>query len=181
MRASDAKNKQQGVDEAGAVPLTSLMDVMTIILLFLLQSFSTDGNLIKKDEHSDLTASNANKKAKNFAEVIISKEEIKFKMDVTKDPNPEWTTSIDNKFLSDTTNIIIPNLLKGLEEKAKQIDSTQAEMRKAEIDEGKIADLVKRTILVEIDRKTEYHLITRIMVTCGEAGFSDIKLLTYGK
>ncbi len=181
MRASDAKNKKQGVDGEGGVPLTSLMDAMTIILLFLLQSFSTDGNLIKKDENSDLSVSVSNKKAKNLAEVVVSSKEIKFKMDVTSEPNEAWLTKIDEKFLKDTTNIVIPNLLKGLEEKAKQIDSTQAELRKAEIDEGKIAELAKRTILIEIDKKTQYRLITRVMATCGEAGFSDIQLLTYGK
>ena len=180
MRASDSKRKY-GVDEDGGVPLTSLMDVMTIILLFLLQSFSADGNLIKKDENSELSQSQADKKAQNYATVIITPNEIKLKLDVTKDPNPEWTTVYNTELINDTTTFTIANLLKGLETKAKEIDEREKEMLLQEIDEGIIAEQVKRTILVEVDKRTPYALITKVLATCGEAGFSDMELLTYGK
>lgn len=180
MRASDSKRKY-GVDEDGGVPLTSLMDVMTIILLFLLQSFSADGNLIKKDESSELTQSQADRKAQNYATVIITPNEIKLKLDVTKDPNPIWTTAYDTELINDTTSFTIAKLLKGLEVKAKEIDEREKEMLLQEIDEGIIAEQVKRTILVEVDKRTPYVLVTKVLATCGEAGFSDMELLTYGK
>ena len=180
MRASDSKRKY-GVDEDGGVPLTSLMDVMTIILLFLLQSFSADGNLIKKDESSELTQSQADRKAQNYATVIVTPGEIKLKIDVTKDPNPEWTTVYSAELINDSTTFTIANLLKGLEIKAKEIDEREKEMVLQQIDEGVIAEQVKRTVLIEVDKKVPYILVTKVLATCGEAGFSDMELLTYGK
>jgi len=180
MRASDSKRKS-GIDEEAGLSLTSLMDIMTIILLFLLQSFSADGNLIKKDESSQLSNSTTNKKAKNFSTVIVTPNFIKFKMDVTKDPIEKYQTEITEQFYNDTLNVSIPNLLAGLEVKAKEIDEREAELIKQEVDAGLIADQVKRIVLVEIDKKTKYKLITRIIATVGEAGFSSTELLTYGR
>ncbi len=180
MRASDSKRKS-GIEEEPGLSLTSLMDIMTIILLFLLQSFSADGNLIKKDESSELSSSTTNKKATNFSTVIVTPNFIKFKMDVTKDPMEKFQTVLDDQFMTDTLNVSIPNLLAGLEEKAKEIDEREAELIKQEIDAGLIADQVKRIVLVEIDKKTKYKLITRVIATVGEAGFSSTELLTYGR
>jgi len=178
MRASDRKKSH--VAEEG-IPLTSLMDAMTIILLFLLQSFSTDGNLIKKDEDSEMAQSAASEKAKNNALVVVTPTEVKFKMDLMKDFNPDWTTAITPEMIKDTTEFVIPNLLKGLKQKANEIEELEKTLKEQQVDEGYLKDQVKWLVLVEVDKKTQYQLLTKIMATCGEAGFSDIKLLSLGK
>jgi len=178
MRASDRK-KSHVAEES--IPLTSLMDAMTIILLFLLQSFSTDGNLIKKDEDSELAQSLANEKTKNNACVVVTPTEVKFKMDLQKDFNAEWTTQLTPEMLKDTVEFVLPNLLKGLKLKAHEIEELEKALKEQQVDEGYLKEQVRWTVLVEVDKKTKYQLLTKIMATCGEAGFSDIKLLSLGK
>jgi len=139
MRASDRK-KSHVAEES--IPLTSLMDAMTIILLFLLQSFSTDGNLIKKDEDSELAQSLASEKTKNNACVVVTPTEIKFKMDLQKDFNPEWTTPLTPEMLKDTVEFVIPNLSKGLKLKAHEIEELEKELKAQRVDEGYLKELL---------------------------------------
>ncbi|MBN1970137.1 MAG: biopolymer transporter ExbD [Candidatus Delongbacteria bacterium] len=160
--------------------LTSLMDIMTIILLFLLQTFSADGNLIKKDKDNKLTYSSTKEKAKNISSIILTPYEIKIKKSVDGDIIPEYTTKLNEEIKNDS-NMVIDNLLNGLtalsEEKKMLID----ELKRQSIEEGIIEEQVKWEILIEADKSTPYLLLTKVLGNCGKAGFTDLKLITLGE
>lgn len=182
MRASDKKNNSKaGIEVEEKVSLTSLMDIMTIILLFLIQSFSTDGNLIKKDADNELTVSRADRKAGRMSSVIITPQQIKFKPSVDKDVIEMYTTDITDELINDSTIVNIPNLMEGLKIVAEEKELLAKEMQKQEIDEGVIAEQVKWELIVEADKNTSFKIVTKVLQTCGAAGFSDIKLLTLGE
>ncbi|PID26690.1 MAG: hypothetical protein CR982_09075 [Candidatus Cloacimonadota bacterium] len=179
MRASNIKHYSKGkIHEEEGLSLTSLMDIMTIILLFLLQSFSADGNLIKKDPENELTYSDTRNKAKNISTIVVTPSEIKLKNNVDSDVLPEYTSQITS---SDTLSQYYEEILKGLEKFAEEKVSLEKELRERGIEEGIINDEVKWEIIVEADEATLYSTITKVMNTCGKAGFVDIKLLTIGK
>ncbi len=56
--------------------LTSLIDVMTILLVFLIKSFSVSGNLVTPSKDLVLPTSDSKKTAKNIPSSEISKTHI---------------------------------------------------------------------------------------------------------
>jgi biopolymer transport protein ExbD len=129
--------------------LTSLVDVMAIILVFLIKSFSTEGNIITPSADLELPVSTS-----------------------TKKPEPRWSIEISqNAVLSDGApiaavsayargdSLLIPELYRWLRDKRK--------LR---------ADTISRA-LIQCDREVPYSIVKKVMYTCSKADFTDFSVL----
>jgi biopolymer transport protein ExbD len=129
--------------------LTSLVDVMAIILVFLIKTFSTEGNIITPSPDLELPVSTSVKK-----------------------PEPRWGIEISkNLVLSDGATIastsayakgdslLIPELLTWLEKKRSMRADTTSQA------------------LIQCDKEVPYAIVKKVMYTCSKARFTDFSVL----
>ncbi len=134
--------------------MTSLMDVMTILLIFLLKNFSTEPEImISKDIKLPYTTSD---------------ERVKLAVNISI--SPDWIL-VDGKPVikmqeaTDGNYTVIPDLRKELLKKA--------EYQKRLATEGKE---FKGNVLLQSDRSIPFKLIKKIMYTCGSTEYNNISL-----
>ena len=135
--------------------LTSLIDVMTFLLVFLIKSFSVQGDVITPSDNLQLPLSSTNKPPRPAASIEIT------------------TTNImaEGKVLSalSATDRADPLLIPGVYRwmsllRTNFSGSTQS-----------------REVIIQADREIEYAYLKRVMYSCSKAGFSDFTILAIQK
>lgn len=147
---------RSGVAPATAMPpLTSLVDMMTILLVFLLQSFSSEGSLFTPTEDLKIPESTARKKAPVALTVEVSRRDV----------------MVDGRFVVSVADVdrndslVVPPLLDWL--------SGVAALSREE--------KIGREIVIECDRNTDFRILKKVMATCARASWSDFSLLVLEK
>jgi biopolymer transport protein ExbD len=131
--------------------LTSLVDIMVILLFFLIQSFSIEGNLVTASTDLELPRSSAKKLPKPFCSVYITQNNVLVD-DIVVTTNDKIAASAD---------FLIPDLFKIMKaQKTKNRDS-----------------LTIGKLLVQADKETPFAIVKKVMYTCSKAGFEDFKVL----
>jgi len=158
-----AKKHTTGEKPKTNLNLTSMMDMFTIILVFLLKSYSATGKLITIPEGYTLPESIADKipvLAVNISvdnEYIIVDDALRIKVaDVRKGYGPPY---------------IFDPLQKVLKEKAEQQIIVKEKLGKAFEGEVNIIG----------DKDIDFDLLMKVMATCGQSYFGKIKLLVSQK
>ncbi|MGD9488831.1 MAG: ExbD/TolR family protein [Calditrichaceae bacterium] len=157
MAYQPSKSKKHLAEEKGTLNMNSMMDMMTIILLFLLKSFSTEGALVTPSEVLRLPTSVQGEKPKKELSVSISKDEILVNDNViaTIADIPE-------------DQMIIASLFSKLAEYAQK-------ERDLEIDIGKE---FTHEVIIQGDEKIPFELLFKVMFTCSRSDFYKMRLLT---
>ncbi len=154
------KKKRRAPSEF-ALNITSMMDMFTIILVFLLQSFSSEDQDVKLRQDVVLPPSISERAFKKTVQVYLSDSAL-----IVED---EVVAKISkNKFKNAKIkgNKIFP-LFNTLEKKrARIMEETAAS--------GKNAD-DETVILFMADENTDFDLINKVMKTCGMAGFAKFQ------
>ena len=137
--------------------LTSMIDMFTILLVFLLKSFSADGQILTLTDDLQLPESSA-QTAPQAASVIAVTD--------------EWVLLDGKKIVSvaelePVKELIIPNLLKELKD-LRVISEGVGELSAAMGFTGKVA--------IQGDKEIPYHLLKKVMFTCGQVGYNDMML-----
>jgi len=150
------KKKMEGLN------ITSMMDMMTIILLFLLKSFSADGSMLTNADNLQLPNSVSQ----------LRPQELPLQVAVTTDA-----------ILVDNTPVMITNALRNLESSEFDQDTTTALdvalRRKMEeqlelLRIGAITEPVGE-IIVQLDKSLNFDIMYRVMRVCGRQGFTNMK------
>lgn len=154
-----AKKHTTGERPKTNLNLTSMMDMFTIILVFLLKSYSATGKLITIPEGYTLPESIAEKipvLAVNISvdnEYLIVDDALRIRVaDVRKDFGPPY---------------IFDPLQKVLKEKAEQ----QMIIKK------KLGRAFEGEVNIIGDKHIDFDLLMKVMATCGQSYFGKIKLL----
>ena len=145
------------------IDITSLLDILTILLVFLLQSYNSSGVVINVPKEIDLPRS-ASETLNNFGvNVQVSKTQI------WVDDEEVVNTDIPNEQLFDEGGRrIVPlyNELVKIKETIKQSEKLSPEAKKF----SGIANLV-------VDKSLKYSYLKRVMYTCAAAGFKEFKFV----
>ncbi len=141
----------ENVDGTFRPQLTSLIDVMTILLVFLIKSFSVEGNLITPSPDLELPVSSSQKPPKPMCSIEITKTSVLYE--------GESIAEIDQ--FKDNDSLLIPLLFDWMRIQKAKFDN---EKRSSEI-------------LIQSDRDAEFNVVKRVMFTCSKAGFSDFSVL----
>lgn len=149
-----AKRKKSKVE---GVPLTSLMDAMTIILLFLLQQFNADGALVTPAEGLKIPESVSVEKPKKATTVIATSDHILVENALV--------AQADELQFTASSEYTIPSLLDKLNNIADEIEALDAKLFTGEL-------------LVQADVNLEYKYFVRLIYTAAQAGFNKVKLVT---
>jgi biopolymer transport protein ExbD len=141
------------------------MDMMTIILVFLLKSFSSSTSNITFDSNLQIPRSETPLKPKLALAVTITKKVILVEGDAIAPIN---IGRVDPTVKRDGENgYYITPLVEILEKHSKR--------------EKKVAELTGGTyeaqLMIIADQSTPYRLLTEIIYSCGQAGYANYRLL----
>jgi biopolymer transport protein ExbD len=131
--------------------LTSLIDVMTILLVFLIKSFSVEGNLVTPSPDLQLPLSSARKPPKPVCTIEITGKAV----------ISEGTEIAPLASFARADSLLVPMLYDWmLMEKTKCPDTLKAP-----------------EVMIQADRDIEFNIVKRVMYTCSKAGFSEFSVL----
>ena len=160
MAFAPSKSKKHLEAESGALNMNSMMDMMTIILLFLLKSFSTEGALVTASEELKLPESILGEKPQKELQVSVTKEAILIN-------NNELMPVAD----VDPFSALIQPLYLALAEIAQ-------EEKQLEIDYG---TEFKHAVIIQGDEGIPFEMLFKVMYTCSKSEFYKMHLLTIKK
>lgn len=160
MAFAPSRSKKHDTNPKGELNMNSMMDMMTIILLFLLKSFSTDGALVSQSETLTLPTSERAEKPKKELNVAISQNEILV--------NDIPIVAIDQL---NKDEMMIPILNAKLAEYAEQEKHLELEVGKE----------FTHQVIIQGDRAIPFDILIKVMYTCSQTEFYKMRLLTIKK
>ena len=131
--------------------MTSLIDILTLLLVFLIQSFSAEGNLITASEDLQLPTSTSKEAPKPALIVEITQKAII--------SDGRVIASVDSVMHSPA--LLINNLYAMVMEKKRTVADTSKSLE----------------AIIECDKEMQFSIVKRVMFTCSKAGYSDFSIL----
>lgn len=138
--------------------LTSMMDMMTIILLFLLKTYSTTGQIMTPSEDLKLPYS--------FSAETPSKE---LSVAVTRHAILVGSDQIMNLDDIPQEENLIPPLFARLSSMAQE----------AKNDEVQFGKPFSHEVIIQADEDTPFQVLVKVLYTCGQSEYNKLRLLTY--
>lgn len=137
--------------------LTSMIDMFTILLVFLLKSYSAEGQIMSVAPDLRLPESTAQKAPQTTSIIAITHDFILL--------DGKQVTAV-NQVINSNNNLIpeLLNELKKLRLLSEKVGEIQADMG------------FTGTISIQGDRELPYLVIKKIMFTCGQIGYNDMLL-----
>lgn len=135
--------------------LTSLIDVMTFLLVFLIKSFSVQGDVVTPSADLELPVSRSNTTPKSITSIEVTKKSVVADGRVI---SPLGATDRSDPLL-------MPDLYKWM----KLLGSRAADTASA------------RQVMIKADREIEFSVLKRVMYSCSKAGFIDFTILAIRK
>jgi biopolymer transport protein ExbD len=145
--------------------ITPMMDMMTIILVFLLKTFSSSTSTITFDTNLQVPTSTTQLRTKEAISVTVTKKVILVEGDGIA---PITAGKVDPAVKRDGENgYYITPLVDVLEKHARK--------------EKKVAELTgvpwEAQLMLVADQSTPYRLLTEVLYSCGQAGYANYRLL----
>ncbi len=140
--------------------LTSMIDMFTILLVFLLQSFSAEGEIVSVSKDLQLPKSTAKAPPKSTPIIVVTNEWI------ILDGNPVVQVSE----ILGRDKIIIDRLRNHLQ----NIRAFSENLGELDVNKG-----FKGNITIQGDKEIPFELLKKIMYTCGQVGFNNMLLAVH--
>jgi biopolymer transport protein ExbD len=131
--------------------LTSLIDVMTILLVFLIKSFSVEGNLVTPSPDLELPVSTAKAPPEPRFSLTLTRDAVMGEGGVVA-PIAEFEQS---------DSMLIPQLNSWIQKRKAHIQDT----------------VVATEVLLQCDRELPFSIVKKVMYTCSKNGYSDFSVL----
>lgn len=149
--------------DTGGVTITSLMDAMTIILVFLLMNYSVDPIRVDASDDLRLPPSNTEINPQASASITVSAVGI----------------VVNDKVVVPVKDGVVDKAFKGGDENALQIQPlfealNEAAQTQKEISQ-RIGSKFEGLLTVIAHQETTYRLITEVLYTAGQAEFQKFK------
>lgn len=157
MAFAPSRSKKHLTFKKEELNLTSMMDAMTIILLFLLKTYSTHGQIVSPSKDLVLPYSFSQEPPKKKLTVSVTRENI----------------SVSDKVIVPVRSIrpdvpIIAPLYQELKKRAEE----------AKQNEELYAIPFDQEVLIQGDQEIPFQLLFKVLYTCGQSEFNKLRLLT---
>jgi biopolymer transport protein ExbD len=157
-----AKRKRRGGDEGGGLNMNSLMDIMTILLVFLLKSYSANPVQLKSSEDLKLPTSTAQLMPTETTAVTVTSNGI----------------MVDDEPVMTIENAVVPESQRS--SGGYLIDPLYQALQQSVEHQKKISKFNKKLefqglITIISDREVPFSLLSQVMYTAGQAQFSKFK------
>ena len=150
--------------EEAKLNITSLMDIMTIILVFLLKSYSTEDIQVAPSDDLRLPNSSAQKAPVLAVNAVVSK--VGIIVDGVKIVDVSGG-QVGDEFKRGTLIAPLFDILKEKADEAKAL----AERNPANKFQGRL--------LLQCDRELPFSLVREVMYTAGQSQFAEFKFVVY--
>jgi biopolymer transport protein ExbD len=137
--------------------LTSLVDVLSVLLIYLLQSFSTEGEIITTTKDMILPESSAQKKPELNVTITVNNHSIL--------AESKLVANVDEVISSD--DIVIPQLFEWLKQRREMTEKIAMYSSKAKF---------TGNVTIVGDKRIHFSLLKKIMYTCGQQGYNNFAL-----
>jgi biopolymer transport protein ExbD len=158
MAYQPSRRKKHLIITKDELNLTSMMDMMTIILLFLLKTYSTTGAILTPSEDLKLPYSASQETPKKEVNVSVSRHSILVGNDMI--------LNLSDLNLNEN---LIPSLFTRLSQLAVE----------AKNDEIQFGKPFSHEVIIQADEETPFQVIVKVLYTCGQSEFNKLRLLTY--
>lgn len=155
MAFKPSASKRHRGNADGSLNMNSMMDMVTIILLFLLKSYSTDGALKSNAEDLKLPSSYRLVKPVKAANVSVSQSVIMVGDRVV----------LNRTDLDSDQRLISPlaGILRDKADKEREVEAYGGEFL--------------GEVLLIIDKDVPFDLLTQVIYTCGKSGYDKIHMM----
>ena len=169
------KARRQTVDTD--LNINSMMDMMTIILVFLLKSYSTSDVSIAPSDDLQLPTSSAQKAPELAVNLVVTKNQIVVDgvpvLNLTlkpdeENPGTELPAVPDDEKRGQTISKLYDRLLEKAEAAKTMGENT-----------GQSDFEFKGRILMQVDRQMPFTVLREVMYTAGQAQFGEFKFVVY--
>lgn len=156
MRLRRHQRHYRAKDRVPKVKMTSMMDILTVLLLFLLKSFVVDPGIVPPP---DVTLPTSSSDETPEVELVVA-------------------ISRDAILVGDRPVITVANALAGDDLLIEELEAELgAELgRMDDLDARRGDDVREGEVTIQGDRDLEFQLLQRVMYTCSMAGFSRMSL-----
>lgn len=163
-RVRSIRNKRRRVkSEVVDIDITSLLDILVILLVFLLKSYNSSGVTLTIPAGIELPISKSETLNNAGVMIQVSKDKIYVDSKVVLD-----TTNSPTQIYDHGNRRIIP-LFDELMKKINSVKTLSKQVPQAKPFSG-LANLI-------IDKSLKYSYVKKIMYTCAEAGFKEYKFV----
>jgi len=161
-----SKIKKHKSEMEVSLNLTSMMDMFTIILVFLIKNYSTEGQLITPSDYLHLPFSQIQKAPEKGLDVVVSKQVLMVNNEAVA-PMAEVVTN--------NPAIVEQGVIKPLREKLLYYSS---QSKKMEVDYG-----IKFSgkVTIQGDKDLPYSELVKVIRTCGLSDYPNLRLVVYRK
>ena len=160
--ASRPRKRGKVGGSAATLPLTSMMDILTVLLLFLLKSFVVEGEVITPVPGVELPESASETKPQATVVVAIFADNVLL--------DGQMVAKVSDTAGSE--GMMIPGL-------ASQLELTW--QKKQEIATRRGEELTESPkVAIQGDREIPFEILQRVMFTCNQSGYRDISLAVIG-
>jgi len=160
----------------GDLNITSMMDMFTIILVFLLMSFATTDAQITPNPQLVLPSSASNDTVEVAVALVVQRDQLRVDgLPILPLVGASAADGGAGLRLPDSAleGSRIPALFRALSEKA---DAASALAQGAP---GADRPAFSGKLLLQIDKDVPFSVVRPILTTAGEAGFDDVRFVTY--
>lgn len=167
-RINPSIKRKTGIEKKSVMAglyLTSMVDMFAIMVIFLLQSFSAEGELIVLPKGIELPMAENTGILERAPSLIISMDQV----------------TLEGEFVAGTPRVTeqpdwaIPELQTAL--KAFH-DKQEAEMKTKGLSEEEIKEKIRK-INVSADRRLEFQVVKKVIYNAGYAGFPDFRFAVF--
>ena len=163
-RQSVMRKSRKRTNATVKLNITSMIDMFTLMVVFLLQNYSAQGQLVTPAQGLQLPNSSVEKTAEEALSVKVSQNTIMVENKIVIDP-------AEYKVLTQQKEFMIEPLFAVLSRYSNEARKS-AELFHKEFS-GKIS--------IQGDVAIPYNILTRVMYTCGQAGYPNMNLVVYRK
>jgi biopolymer transport protein ExbD len=154
------------------IPLASMMDIFTNMLLFLIMSYSATGLLVNQVDNLELPQSNIDTSPRETVGVVIDSGQLsgvpgvyvesKGKREALLDDGATLMSVATGAAANDPAAMLLPGLQRYLRETAQELRAREQQL-------GIPFD---GQITIQADAAVDYNSILKVLNTCGSEGFS---------
>jgi biopolymer transport protein ExbD len=158
------RRRRKRSDGVVKLNITSMIDMFTLMVVFLLKNYFAQGQLVTPAKGLMLPSSSVEKTVGEALSVKISEKTIMVENTVVLD-------SAGYEELRGQKDFLIRPLYRELSQQAKT----------ARLSAEKFNTVFSGRISIQGDVEIPYNILTRVMYTCGQAGYPVMNLVVYRK
>lgn len=140
--------------------LTPMVDMFTIIVIYLIQNFSSDGDILYMSKDIQLPNITAQMKLERAPVVSVSAESVSL----------DGSRVIDVADLTRDETWNIPALEEAMREARKKIEASSDAFR---------GDGFKGVVNIQVDKAVQFKVLKKVMFACNQAGFGNVSFAGY--